>query len=358
MDTPKVDHVSLAMHAPIVNALPDILPVALREALAEVGRKLESGSKLGSELDTALVLLAELPPSQIGSADRAIATAASLYHRPKQSIIGSLLSPRPSDAEQLLSTPGLEYLFLFHRDGRLREAALLKVSGGLPGPFMLAAVLWRLNDWVAQVREAAVRCASRSFPATNPIIAARTATALLVRQLSWGRWKDEQAVLDELFARSDVAERLADTLRQDVTGPLATVLRYALRTPALDVHLPRIAFEAVQPSVRAVALDSLINCKAEWPSGYAWQWIDKSMGLRRKVTVFAHRVINDAPPREELITFGAKDRSAAVRRVALTGIIRYLSGTSFGEEYATKLLVDRSPSVRERAKFILRREQL
>ena len=316
---------------------------------------LERGDRFGSELDKALDLLANLSPGQIARADGAIAMAAKLYHRSPQSSFAGPLFRRATDQEQLLRTPKLEYLFLFHRDGRLREAALLKVTGGLPTPFLFAAVLWRLNDWAAPVREAAVRCARRSFPTTNPDVVARTATALLVRQRSWGRWTDERTLLDDVFARADVAEHLAELLSRGTTGPLASVLRQALRTPALDSHLERVALEAVQPSVRAVALDALINGKSEWPSGYAWQWIDKSMGLRRRVTVFDHRALSVATPREELIALGIGDSSAVVRRVALTGVIRHLLRTQEAREFAIRLVADRSRSVRERADFILSR---
>ncbi len=330
------------------------LPAPLLSALTDIGTKLEHGQELGGELGRALDLLASLPPDQIARADAAIAEAANLRHRLPQSTLRSLLSRRPSDHARLLRTQGLEYLFIFHRDGRLREAALLKVTGGLPTPFLLAAILWRLNDWAKPVRDAAVRCAKRSFPVTDPAVVARTATALLVRQVSWGRWRDERTVLNDAFARDDVAEHLAQLLIQDVTGPLASVLRYGLRSPSLDRHLNRIAFEAAQPSVRAVALNSLINGKAEWPAGYAWKWIDKSMGLRRRVTVFDDRNLSVAFSREDLIARGIDDRSAVVRRIALTGIIRHMPGTQKGREYASKLVGDRSPSVRERAEFILR----
>ena len=310
--------------------------------------------KLAAELDTALALLATIEPGHVARADAEIAAVAALHRRAPQPILGRLISLRPSDTEQLLRTPGLEYLFLFHRDGRLREAALRKIAGGLPNPFLFAAILWRLNDWAAPVREAAVLCARRSFPLTDPAIVARTATELLVRQASWGRWRSEREILDSVFGRDDVAAHLAELIVGGRTGPQASTLRYALRTPALDRHLERIAREAAQPSVRAAALDSLINGRAEWPSGSDWQWIDKSMGLRRRITVFAHRPLTVAPAREELIAAGIGDPSAVVRRVALTGVIRHLPGTAEGRALATPLLADRSPSVRERAEFILR----
>lgn len=148
--------------------------------------------------------------------------------------------------------------------------------------------------------------------------------------------------------------RRGDAFQRETTGPQASTLRYALRTPSLDRHLERIANFAVQPSVRALALNALIDRKAEWPSGTAWQWVDKSMGLRRRVTVFDHRLLTVAPPHGALIAGGVSDRSAVVRKAALTGVIRHLPGSAEARAFAAPLVVDRSPSVRERAEFILR----
>lgn len=335
-------------------ALRTFLPAELLSALNNVGTKLREGNKAGAELDVALGLLSRLEPGHVARADGEIADAAGLHRQPPQPLMGRLLSPRPNGAEQLLALPGLEYLFLFHRDGRLREAALLKITGGLPNPFILATVLWRLNDWSEPVRQAAVRCANRSFPVTAPSVVARSAAELLVRQASWGRWRDERALLDHVFSRADVATHLADLIAGGITGPQASTLRYALRTPALDQHLERLAYDAVQPSVRALALNALIDGKAEWSTGTAWQWVDKTMGLRRRVPVFDHRPLSILAPRKALFERGIGDRSAAVRRVALSGVIRHLLGTEEASAFATLLLQDRSPSVRERAEFILR----
>jgi hypothetical protein len=333
-----------------------ILPPALCAALTDIGQKLARSERIDGELSRALDLMAGLSPAGIARADPAIANAAMLNHwRPRPSSVGLWLRLRTdvSDKEQLLRTQGLEKLFIFHRDGRLREAALLRLSGGLPNPFLFAAVAWRLNDWAPAVRAAAVCCARRCFPATAPAVVAASATTLLARQWTWSRWDEERLPLDEAFNRSDVADCLARVLIRGQTGPMSTTLRYALRTSAIDVHLDGIARDAVQPSVRAGALETLIDRRARWPRGYAWEWIDKSMGLRRRVTVSDHRELDVAPSRSALIARGVRDRSPVVRRVALDGVMRHLLSTHEGQGYAALLSADRSPSVRERAAFIL-----
>ena len=336
----------------------NILSPALHVALAEIGRKLARSERIGDELVRAVTLMSDLSPADIAHADSAIADAAQLHHyRQVPSQVGLWLRFRTnvSDTEQLLRTPGLEQLFIFHRDGRLREAALLRLSGGLPNSFLFAAVAWRLNDWAPPVRAAAVLCARRCFPATAPAVVAATAKALLVRRLTWVRWAHERQPLDEAFDRADVTKYLASIFIQTRTGPVATMLRHALSRPAIDIYLDEIARRAVQPTVRAVALETLIDRRAKWPIGYAWEWIDKSMGLRRRVIAFDNRGIDIATSRGALITRGVHDRSALVRRVALDAVMRHLPGTSEGQEYAAKLAEDRSSSVRERAAFVLRR---
>lgn len=337
----------------MISSSPTLPPETL-EALAEVGSLLDRGDRLGVALGKALSQLAGLEPGQIARADTEIATAAGLHHRLPGSYLDKLLSLRASHGKQLLRTPGLEYLFLFHRDGRLREAALRRVTGGLPNAFLFSAVCWRLNDWAKPVRDAAVLCANRTFPLTDPAVVAQTATELLVRQKSWGRWRDERDILDRAFSRDDVAALMAELVTGERTGPQASALHYALRTPALDPYLERIARDAIQPSVRAAALNALINGRAEWPAGWEWQWIDKPMGLRRRVAVFDHRPLTVAPAREMLFALGVCDRSAAVRKIALTGVIRYLGSMPEAREIAAQLVADRSPAVRERAAFILR----
>jgi hypothetical protein len=165
---------------------------------------------------------------------------------------------------------------------------------------------------------------------------------------------DEHQPLFEAFNRNDVAACLASLLIQGRTGPMSTTLRYALRTSAIDVHLDDIARDAVQPSVRAVALETLIEGRAKWPAGYGWEWIDKSMGLGRQVTIFDHRALDVVPSRDLLISRGIRDRSPVVRRVALDGVMRHMLSTREGQDCAALLAEDRSPPVRERAAFILR----
>ena len=336
---------------------PAVLPPELVGALGTLADKLDRGERVEADVSTIIELFGGLDPAAVANHDWAIAEAARLRHAPPPPAFAWPFTRRRSHGEQLLRTPGLEQIFLFHRDGRLREAALLRITGGLPDAFLFAAVVWRLNDWAPQVRAAAMRCAGRSFPATDAEVVARAGLAILLRQRTWRRWSEERTLVDAALAREDVAERVARLLAESRRGPLASTLRWLLRTPALDLHLSRLAETAAQPSIRAVALSTLIDGEATWPDGHAWQWVDKPNGVRRRVVVLGRRPVPSPPPLADLIGRGMADGSAAVRRAALAGVIRHLLGTAEGHTYATRLTDDPSPSVREKAEFVLRTPQ-
>lgn len=294
-----------------------------------------------------------LPPVDVVHLDSQIAAAAWLRHKPTGTRVLPRLWGWPTHEKQLQRTPLLEYIFLCHRDGRLREAALNRVSGGMPTAFLFAVVCWRLNDWVRPVREAAVRCAERCFPSTSPEVAALALSALMIRTGSWGRWGEERHFFEALLARPDVAAALAKVIGERPTGAMARLLRASAKTPHMDGHLASLCRTAVQPAVRAAALNMLLLGEAAWPAGREWQWIDKSMGLRRWAMRYDRRKIDVLTDATVLIEQGIVDRSALVRGVALSGAIRHMRGTVEERDYATRLKDDRSRSVRDRAMFIL-----
>src|SRR5438552_5596898 len=137
-------------------AKPSILPTALEQVLASVGQRLDRGESVEAELPAAIAGISALPAASISQAATVIADTARLCRRrPNVSLLDTLFGKRLTDKEQLLHLPDARFLFLFHLDGRMREASLQRISGGLPSSFLFAAVAWRLNDWAEQVRAAA-----------------------------------------------------------------------------------------------------------------------------------------------------------------------------------------------------------
>ncbi len=281
------------------------LPV-LSPSLSAKLAALATRPAMNHELDDILTELAALPAHHVVRASREIATGAGLGwwqpdRRPRK-VVGARWAtlffrrvrerfwPKsaplsfPSDRELLAANANLAWLYLFHPSGYLRVAALHRIDTAPASPFFLAALAWRLNDWVPQVREAARLCADRELPLVEAHVAATAAPYLLGRRIAWNRWTHEHDTLDQVFAREDVLEALAAQLRVGTTGPLAACLRHALRFAGIDAHLIELARHARQPSVRALAYRCLISGRADWVVGFEWMWIDKVFFVRRRAS--------------------------------------------------------------------------
>lgn len=297
--------------------------------------------------------LSALPAKLIVRASREIATAAQLWWQPRQFISLELLLDR-SELQLMRKNPDYAWLFLFHYSGYVREAALDAINTPPTSPFFFAALVWRLNDWVGPVRQAATRCAERVLHRIRADVAASAAQYLLDRRVAWGRWSDEPKVLDAVFGNKDVMAALAAHLHEQTTGPLAACLRNALRYPDIDEHLPYLAANAVQPSVRAVAYQCLIAGKASWLVGFGWVWIDKVYGLRRQVPKLETRDIQRNSSAAEWIRMGIHDKSPFVRRVAADALIADRSQVSDHAALIARLAKDRNSAIRSRADYLLR----
>jgi hypothetical protein len=329
------------------------LPLAVHHALATLGRQIENGN-VPHALPNALDRLSELPARAAFNHGQAIADAAGLRWRRSPSDDVTRYAPL-SDLKLLDSHPDIAWLFLFHRNGYVREAALDSIDRSPTSPFFYAAIACRLNDWVAPVRHAAVQCAARVLPHAGADLTAHVALDMLERRVSWTRWGDEEnSELDALFGEPVVVTRIASLIREGTTGPMAKSLTCALRYPSIDRHLSALATSAVQPAVRAVALRCLLNCRASWPIGFRIQLIDKYRGERRRVVERAHREVS-APPLNELIVAGLSDRSAMIRLVATDAFIAQRPDAPALDHVIERLGADKSPALRGRADFMRRR---
>jgi hypothetical protein len=250
--------------------------------------------------------------------------------------------------------PDYAWLFLFHPDGHVREAALRTISAPPTSAFFLGALAWRLNDWVEPVREAARRCVERVSFGVPAAAAADTAAYLLQRRLVWGRWRDEAQALDLIFARNDVLAALAMQLQKRPTGSQGGCLSNALRYPGIDQHLPQLAAAAIQPAVRAIAYRCLISGKAIWPIGFEWAWIDKVYGLRRRIPTLEIRDIQRGRPAADFVEAGIRDKSPFVRKVVADAMIAVRSQILNEATLVAHLAIDRNSAVRSRADFLLR----
>ena len=339
--------------------------MALCRALERVGAGLGQDNVPQTALDTVIAGLGELPLALFDRVVREVVWRGRLHRQPAviRETAGlwslarfGLRDRGRGQLDQLERKPDLAYLLLFHGDGHLRQAALERMSDPLPSPFFLVALVYRLNDWVPQVRAAAAAALARVGPATTVPAISEAMLFLLPRTDEWGRWLDQIAAFEALLARPDVAEMLADRIGTAITGPMARVLRHALRRPAMDAHLLRLAREGRQPAVRALALTVLTEGEARWPVGLRTEkkWIDKSMGRYVLVRQERTRPITHPIPIEELIEIGARDKAAPVRLAAATALARHFDAIPDGRRRAEALAEDKNRSVRERAAYLLR----
>lgn len=257
----------------------------------------------------------------------------------------------------LSASPELAYLYLFHADGFVRGAAIRALSAPPASAFEIAAIALRLNDWVAQVRQAARDYAERMFASIAPEVAAAAAEHLLAKIETWQRWSDEDRnCLTALFANARVVSAITDLLMRMQSGSATRLLRQTLPSPHVDAHLPALAARAHLTSVRAVALDVLVTRRARWITGFERQWIDKTYGISRRVPVFAERGIAHDLDVEALVAKAARDRATAIRKVACAWLITHMDDLSATmRATVAHLAEDRSHGVRERARFVLSR---
>ena len=245
---------------------------------------------------------------------------------------------------------------LLSGDGFRRERFLLEVNEGAPSAFLLAMFLRRLNDWVPQVRKAALQAAENVLDRTDPDIVGEVLWSILSVKNSWKRMRgDESAVLDAGFERPSITPYLVRRLLSETSGPTARVLQQACRGASLDPYLPRLAEAALQPAVRALAYRMLMEQRATWPDGWKWRWTDKSLGERIRERQIAERPLSMDVDLPELLLAAANDPSAAVRRMAAAVLMSHRHDLGdFATVLAEKLTTDPYPSIANRGRFILK----
>jgi hypothetical protein len=305
---------------------PSLLPHLKRSALPEeVQRRLLAlrdalgkGRIRGNAVRAAVDALSDLQAETCLTAAREIGGLALPYY----TVRTWFRRAGPLDYRRLLSRhPALAHIYLFHWDGHMREAALRAPNAPRLTPFWVAAIVIRLNDWVPQVRQAAVDCLIKVLPKTDVEVLVDVARDLLHRRRQWTRGEEELAVLDKLISAPGVLNGLIAHLTVTYDRTPHRTLIAILKYPELDPALPGLMTAAPNPAVRAIAAHTLLADQARWPVGAQYEWIDKSMGRRRQVLRFESRPIACAISKDELIAVAAADRSVQVRKVAMQALI-------------------------------------
>lgn len=145
--------------------------------------------------------------------------------------------------------------------GYLRQAALAVAEAPL-GPFSLALLVNRLNDWVGNVRQTAeLRLQLLSI---KPDIAAECIEYLWQFE-EFGRASAIGREIVSALVRSDaVAASVRATLLANSDDRTVRLVRHLLRTNALDEDLATLATQHKHPRVRALAAKTALEGVFSW----------------------------------------------------------------------------------------------
>ena len=323
-----------------------ILAQRIGPLASEFGPALEQGRVTEAVIGQFVDALAGLPAGMVSQVDIWLPWQAGLHRRPGAGVFYG---------DRLKRHPRIAWLFLFHRDGYVREAALDSLTEPPPSSFFVAALALRMNDWVEPVALAATRRFAKLLLASSPAVVIASGSFLLDRWRYWRRWSEQSSMLlDALYSRPDVVLAFVDHLHRETRGPLGRELTKLLRETALDPHLARLAIEARSPVVRAIALKTQIEGRASWPCGFENQWIDKVYGISRRVLLFDHREIEIGMLPADAIRLGLTDRSVFVRRMAADALTQRPDIFDDIGTLISTMSSDRSPSIRDRADYLLR----
>jgi len=336
----------------LTTTFPDICAMA---ASAAAGRDVEGS------LAQYVASIGTLAPETVVRIEREVQLLGRLYPRPESRTIRDVISgnrviTRQAEMSALERTPRLALFYVFHGDGWIREAALRTWADPPASPLEFAAIVYRLNDWAAPVREAASVCAQRLFPLTATSVVATAAPHLFERMGRLLRWGEkEREVLEEALYRPDVIEALVASILGRPRGRLGTVLRQLMRRPTIDECLPRLVREAAVPIVRAIALEALVLRRARWQVGHRYEWVDKRYSIRRSVAEYTERPIVHDLDVTTLLTSAADDHAVVVRRTVARALIAMRDETTPAlRQIGKRLASDCEPSVRALAEFYLR----
>jgi hypothetical protein len=334
-----------------------VLSLETRQSISDVADRVQKGRAPGPELQKIIAALNLAPAKACEEIERSVRQSFAGWAS-CEAVVGARLPmfwrTAASAEDALQRWPELAYLYLFHGSGYLRESALTRWAWPPSSPLMLAAIAIRMNDWVQQVRVAAKRCAELWFPSVAPEVVVDAFDFLIQRHDILGRWDvAERLVVEDMLYRRDVLVSLAHRLQHQKSGPARRTLLLALRRPGFDFSLPELA-SAVMPSVRAVAIQTLIERRATWQNGFTLEWIDKRYGKARKVPTMSVRDIALDLKVDDLLLTHSEDRSPLVRKVVANALIDRIDvPTPIYFEIASRLTRDRSSVVASKAEYFL-----
>ncbi len=259
------------------------------------------------------------------------------------------------DAPPEIPKRSVTWVDLCHGNGYRREHALRELPLAVPNALLTLIVLRRLNDWVPQVRVAAVERVRNSFDKIAPEYACEALMEVLLTWNLWGRMEhDGKEAVMLLASRQDVSRLMLERVRRSPVGPMAELLSQLFRVATVDDSLLSVAQTAVQPKVRARAFSFLTEGKATWSVGRRWEWTRLQECKGRWESISESRPLRTTVDFEHCVALAARDRSHFVRAVAAEALIQKREQVGdWGNELALLLADDRSTMVSGRARYVL-----
>jgi hypothetical protein len=155
-------------------------------------------------------------------------------------------------------------------------------------------------------------------------------------------------VMIDLAVRPDVREQMALHFRTQASGPLMEALTQLLKESTFDHFLESWALSATSSQVRARAMAALLAEAVVWTEGYRFERTST-----RRVANLNSRPLTVTTQPEKLIAAAAADRSVLVRRAGASGLVSLRHRLKDPLALAALYLSDRSPSVRQRAEWVV-----
>ena len=331
-----------------------VLLEGVQTSIHELGSKTALSSGLEQSVAAYRLALRELEPGLIARASPEIREIGGLagWRKPR-------MKARLSRFVRQVRAPDCNWFLLFHGSGYEREYAFRGLDGAPQSGFEFAAIIFRMNDWVPQVRRAAFDYAAQYFPKTAPEVIEQAAFFLFEYLPVLSRWDaDARKLAEDTLYQEKVLSLVAARLALTTNGPVARVLRLACKRPGLDHFIPELAKNAKSAAVRACANDMLLHGRTKWPEGYKRVWINKVAGQSQWVPDIRQRPLGITVDITNVLHRAANDRSAHVRRVVASFLITQLANPQERHrEIAARLAQDESPGVALRIAFYFRKLQ-
>lgn len=261
---------------------------------------------------------------------------------------------------RLKRAPELAAFVACSHNGYVRQIAVRHLGRGLSEPFEVLALFWRLNDWVAPVRQEARDALARVMNETAPAVLIAALAPTLARMDNWGRWRDVRDVVDNWFSRAEVGAAVVERLSRGGSPGDSRLWEALIEHPASDSLLPEIAMGRASAPIRARTVQTILTGQARWLDRRA-PYLGCDVYTGRIRIRYESRTIDPAVRAAFLTAPGlaalAADRSASVRLAVLDSLERRKPPANLARSTAASLVQDRSSRVRARADWIVRATQ-